>query len=95
MARILDGQPGDTAVGSKKQGGVMSDAWFSVLLILPAMIIIGFFALVPLLYAINVSFHFADLTRGGIQQFVGLENYRIVLFDDFFWESVGTTVLFT
>lgn len=95
MARILDSQPGDTAVGLKKQGRVMSDAWFSVLLILPAMIIIGFFALAPLLYAINVSFHFADLTRGGIQQFVGLENYRIVLFDDFFWESVGTTVLFT
>lgn len=73
----------------------MSDAWFSVLLIAPAMIIILFFALVPLGYAMNVSLRFADLTRGGIKEFVGLENYRTVLFDKFFWESISVTLIFT
>jgi multiple sugar transport system permease protein len=73
----------------------MSDTWFSVLLIAPAMIIIAFFALAPLFYAIDISFHFADLTRGGVKEFVGLENYRIVLFDSFFWKSVSTTLAFT
>lgn len=72
----------------------MSDGWFAVLLITPAMLIIAFFALAPLFYAIDISFHFADLTRGGIKEFVGLENYRTVLFDDFFWKSVSTTLAF-
>lgn len=83
------------AAPSKKKGRAMSDAWFSFLLILPAMIIIVFFALVPLFYAIEVSFRYADLTRGGIKEFVGLENYRTVLFDSFFWKSVRTTLLFS
>jgi multiple sugar transport system permease protein len=73
----------------------MSDTWFSVLLIAPAMIIILFFALVPLGYAINVSLRYADLTRGGIKEFVGLNNYRTVLFDNFFWKSVSVTLTFT
>lgn len=73
----------------------MSDTWFSVLLIAPAMIIILIFALVPLGYAINVSLRYADLTRGGIKEFVGLNNYRTVLFDNFFWKSVSVTLFFT
>lgn len=89
--------PQETVKASPKRifGKTLSDSWFAFLLITPAMIIILFFALVPLFYAINVSFRFADLTRGGIQQFVGLENYRMVLFDAYFWKSVGTTLSFT
>lgn len=90
-------QSQEAALQPKKQRyrRTMSDTWFSVLLIAPAMIIITFFALVPMFYAINISFHFADLTRGGIKEFLGLQNYRTVLFDDFFWKSVSTTLLFT
>jgi multiple sugar transport system permease protein len=80
---------------TRKRRRAISDGWFSFWMILPAMIIIVFFALVPLFYAINMSFHYADLTRGGIQQFTGLENYRIVLFDSYFWKCVRTTLLFT
>ena len=79
----------------KRRGRSISDTWFSVLLITPAAIIILFFALVPLGYALNVSFRQADLTRGGIQGFVGLDNYRTVLADDYFWQSVRTTLVFT
>ncbi|MBU2532696.1 MAG: sugar ABC transporter permease, partial [Alphaproteobacteria bacterium] len=73
----------------------MSDRWFSVLLIAPAMTIILVFALLPLAYAIDVSFHFADLTRGGVGAFVGLDNYRSVLEDTSFWSSTWLTLKFT
>ena len=73
----------------------MSDRWFSILLIAPAMAVILVFALLPLAYALNVSFHFVDLTRGGARNFVGLDNYRTVLHDSVFWASVWVTVKFT
>jgi multiple sugar transport system permease protein len=73
----------------------MSDSWYSILLIAPAMVIILFFALVPLFYALDISFRFADLTGGGIRGFVGLNNYREVLHEAHFWEAVRTTVVFT
>jgi multiple sugar transport system permease protein len=73
----------------------ISDRWFSIFLIVPAMAVILVFALLPLAYALNVSFHFADLTRGGIGEFVGLDNYRSVLADADFWASVVVTLKFT
>ena len=79
----------------KKQNSGLSDRWFSVLLIAPAMAIILIFALLPLAYAIDVSFRLADLTRGGVKNFVGLENYRTVLHDKAFWDSTWITVKFT
>lgn len=80
-------------IESKK---VLSDTWFSILLITPAMLIIGFFALFPFFYAINLSLRFADLTSPiGIGGFVGLENFRFALNDRFFWGSARITVTFT
>ncbi|RVJ72981.1 sugar ABC transporter permease [Sinorhizobium medicae] len=73
----------------------MSDRWFSILLIVPAMLVILVFALLPLAYALDVSFRFADLTRGRIGDFVGLDNYPAVLHDRAFWSSVGVTLKFT
>ncbi len=80
---------------AKPQKRTISDTWYSVLLIAPAMVIILFFALVPLFFAIMVSFRQADLTMGGIQQFVGLRNYRTMLQEPYFWQSVATTIKFT
>lgn len=73
----------------------ISDRWFSILLIAPAMIVILTFALFPLVYAANVSFRFADLTRGGIGEFVGMDNYRTVFADQAFWEASWITLKFT
>ncbi|WP_254690288.1 carbohydrate ABC transporter permease [Shinella daejeonensis] len=73
----------------------MSDRWFSILLVVPAMVVILVFALLPLAYALDVSFRFADLTRGRIGDFVGLDNYRTVLHDKAFWDSAWVTVKFT
>lgn len=73
----------------------LSDRWFSILLIAPAMVVILTFALFPLAYALNVSFRFADLTRGQIGEFVGMENYRTVFADQAFWEASWITLKFT
>jgi multiple sugar transport system permease protein len=80
---------------AKPHKRTISDTWYSVLLITPAMVIILIFALIPLFYAIVVSFRQADLTMGGIQGWVGLRNYRTVLHEDYFWQSVSTTLKFT
>ena len=74
----------------------MSNRLYSLLLITPAMIIIFFFALFPLFYAINLSFRYADLTNPqGIGGFVGLQNYREVMDDPVMWESAWRTLIFT
>ncbi len=73
----------------------LSDRWFSILLIAPAMIVILSFALFPLAYALNVSFRFADLTRGGVGEYVGLDNYRTVFADQAFWDASWITLKFT
>lgn len=72
----------------------ISDAWYSVLLIAPATIIILFFALFPLFYAIDLSFRHVDLTSAvGIGPYVGLNNYRWALNDKIFWESARRTLI--
>jgi multiple sugar transport system permease protein len=73
----------------------MSDTWYSLLLITPATIIIIFFAAFPLLYAINLSLRHVDLTSAvGIGPYVGLENFRFALNDQFFWQAARRTVVF-
>jgi multiple sugar transport system permease protein len=73
----------------------MSDTWYSILLITPAMLIILFFALFPLSYAINLSLRHVDLTSDvGIGPFVGLDNYRFALNDKFFWQAARRTLTF-
>lgn len=73
----------------------MSDTWYSILLIAPAMVIILFFALFPLGYAIDLSFRHVDLTSAvGIGPYVGLDNYRFALNDRIFWESTRRTLIF-
>lgn len=79
-----------------RRKNVMSDLWYSILLITPAMLIITFFALFPLFYAINISLRFADLTSPTqIGDLVGLDNFRFALNDKFFWSSTRVTVIFT
>ncbi len=85
----------DTRTSQRRRKKVMSDQLYGVLLITPAMIIISFFALYPLGYAMNLSLRFADLTSAiGIGEYVGLENYHFVLNDSFFWASAWRTLVF-
>lgn len=87
--------PPAPAHAAQKQRWSLSDRWYSILLITPAMIFILIFALFPLGYAINVSFRYADLTSPqGIAGYVGLENFRFALNDNIFWSSVQRTLTF-
>jgi multiple sugar transport system permease protein len=95
------GTPGDllfadrSAEIGKHAKKPMSDARYALLLIAPAMVIIFFFALYPLFYAISLSLRHVDLTSAvGIGPFVGLDNYRFALNDDFFWEAALRTIIF-
>lgn len=73
----------------------LSDRLYSYLLVTPAMVVLVFFGLVPLFYAIYLAFHYADLTAGGIGQFVGLDNFREALNNPQFWSATGHTLEFT
>ncbi|MBD1206561.1 MAG: sugar ABC transporter permease [Rhodobacteraceae bacterium] len=83
------------AATSKTKGAGLSDRWFSVLLITPAMLITLIFAILPLAQALDVSFRMGDLSRGKIGDYVGLENYRVVFADSTFWQAGWVTLKFT
>lgn len=84
-----------TSAADRMPKRAMSDTWYSILLIAPAMLIILLFALFPLGYAINLSLRHVDLTSDvGIGPFVGLDNYRFALNDQFFWQAARRTITF-
>lgn len=60
-----------------------------VLLLAPALGVLGLVTLGPLLYLIATSFTPLDLTRPESFHFVGLENYADLLRDNRFWNSVA------
>lgn len=73
----------------------ISELLYSWLLVIPALILLLIFAIIPLSYAINVSFRFADLTSPrGVAEFVGLANFQFALDDQFFWDSIQRTLIF-
>jgi multiple sugar transport system permease protein len=79
----------------QKPKKTISDRAYAYLLLAPAMIIIFFFALYPLFYAIDLSSRHVDLTSAvGIGPKVGLKNYRFALNDDFFWSATQRTIIF-
>src|ERR1035438_6725174 len=57
--------------------------------LLPSAVIIGAFHLGPLFYALWVSLHEWTVARG---RFVGLGNYRQLLVDPAFRQSLGVTL---
>lgn len=71
----------------------LSDSWFGGLLVAPALIIIVFFALFPLAYAIFLAAHHVDLTAGGIGDYVGLASFRYALSDAAFAGAVRVTLV--
>ncbi len=62
------------------------------MLILPAMLIILSLILYPILYNIYLSFFNVNLD--GANTYIGLDNYKDVVFDTSFWNSVMTTIIY-
>ncbi|QOR69277.1 sugar ABC transporter permease [Ruania alkalisoli] len=59
----------------------------------PAVILLSIFVIWPLVYAWVVSFYQWSFYEDSI--FVGLRNFRIVLADPVFWDSIGRGLLFS
>ena len=59
---------------------------------LPALLIIGTFVVLPILYAVFLSLQKVQLLGGIRYEFVGLRNYARLLQDDLIWTALGNTV---
>ena len=63
------------------------------LFLTPNMLLLGLFVLVPLVWAVVISF---QKTNGfGVGEFVGVTNYERLISDPLFWRATANTLLFT
>ncbi|WP_226704238.1 carbohydrate ABC transporter permease [Microbulbifer elongatus] len=74
------------------QSSSVLNALVPYLFLLPACAIIGAFVLYPMLHAIMASL--TDYNMITESQFVGADNYRMLLQDPFFWNSLKNTLLY-
>lgn len=66
-----------------------------MLLIVPAAILVFGIVLFPLLQTFWYTFQNMDITSSSYGEMVGIENYKQLLGDQGFWETVGRTAYFT
>ncbi|MGB7443061.1 MAG: sugar ABC transporter permease [Coleofasciculaceae cyanobacterium] len=60
----------------------------------PAIILLGFFLLWPIVYLLYLSFTAGSFTTSGVY-WVGLRNYLRLLLNPDFWQVLGNTIYFT
>lgn len=73
----------------------LSDGKYSTLLVLPALVVLLFFGIFPLIYAINLSLRDVNMTSGSQEwAFVGFRNFRYALQNEVFGSSLARTALF-
>jgi len=65
--------------------------WQVAIFILPCMVVIGFFYIFPTAYSIYLALHNWTISSRLNPAFVGLHNFREVIFDWRFWSSVKVT----
>ena len=65
-----------------------------VLLILPALAVMGVFSLYPLLEGIRIAFTNKHLLKDGVD-FVGLQNFGRLVSDEIFWTSLIHSIVLT
>ena len=76
-------------------GARRKELQLAVALVLPAFLIMAVVTLYPLVRSFGISLRQVDLMRPDIgQPFVGLDNYRFILSDPLFWDSVRVTAVF-
>ena len=80
--------PPPTAVSRRRGAGLAG--WTFVV---PNLILVGVFLLVPLVLAIVISFQKRESL--GTPEFLGFNNYLDLFSDPVFWQSLWNTVLFT
>jgi multiple sugar transport system permease protein len=73
----------------------IKDRTFAMLLIVPAAILVFGIVLFPLLQTFWYTFQNMDITSSSYGEMVGIDNYKQLLGDQGFWETVGRTAYFT
>lgn len=74
----------------------MRRTWKEILtawaMLAPYLAMYGLFLLYPIAKGGYISLHNASIVE--VEDYVGLDNYRAMLSDDYFWEALGNTVYF-
>jgi multiple sugar transport system permease protein/N,N'-diacetylchitobiose transport system permease protein len=78
-----------------RQSKQWPESWVAAAFVAPAALIIVLIVLVPLGRALWMSLFNIQLTRPGVEPFVGLGNYIDQLVSGNFWGSVGRALFFT
>ena len=70
----------------------LSPAWTPYLLLSPFLVLFAVFGIFPLGFSLVLAFQSWEPTSGlGAMQFVGFDNYRFALQDEWFWKSLRNT----
>lgn len=73
----------------------MGDRALAVLLLAPAAVLLSVIIVYPVLKLLYTSFFNLSLTSGMPAEFIGFENYQIMMEDPVFWQTTWNTVLIT
>ncbi|MBN1297580.1 sugar ABC transporter permease [bacterium] len=77
----------------KKQHDRTDRQTFAYLLLLPTVIIITTFHVLPIFYSLGLSLFNWDLISEA--RFAGLRNFRLLAYDPLFWKSLWNTIYYT
>ena len=79
----------------KRRRFSLAERHLPVTLLLPSIVFILLVIGFPMLYSLYLSFTNYTLTSAGNYEFIGLRNYKTLLFDDpLFWKTFWRTILF-
>lgn len=73
----------------------LSDRALAVLLLAPAAVLLSLIIVYPVGRLVYTSFFNLSLTSGLPAEFVGIDNYRAMIDDPVFWQTLWNTVLIT
>lgn len=93
MSSITLPRPAAGPPGRSLWARLGQDRWLRFTLLLPAVIVLLVFSVYPLLYSLYTSLW--NYRFGKFTTFAGLDNYQRMFSDGAFWNSIGTTLLFT
>ncbi|MBM7553381.1 carbohydrate ABC transporter permease [Thalassobacillus pellis] len=71
------------------------EARLGYLLIAPSFLLVGAIIFYPILYNLYLSVHDVSLNPNAPDIFIGLQNYKNLLTDPSFWNSIWVTIIFT
>ena len=92
VATSVDSSPGRRTTVPRRRGGIR-DSLVGWTFLAPAIVLIATFTIVPFVQAVLLSFQSWDGISPDVP-FVGLDNYRRILNNKIFWESMKNVVWF-